>query len=79
MGDRFVNAVLEKVSQIEQIPIPYPKGILQYHDALVPVFPYLIIYRMSNLKIMVIIISVFRPKRNPSKNQGINYLSFKKS
>lgn len=67
LGDRFVNTVLEKVSQMDQTPNCYPKRIRQYHEALVPVFPYLIIYRISNPKKMVIIISIFHAKRNPSK------------
>jgi plasmid stabilization system protein ParE len=67
LGDRFVKTVLEKITQIEKTPNRYPKRTRQYHEAIVPIFPFLIIYRISNLKKLVVVVSIFHAKRNPSK------------
>ena len=67
LGDRFVKVVLEKITQIENTPKRYPIRIGQYHEATVPVFPYLVIYRINKSKNLVIVAGIFHTKRNPLK------------
>lgn len=67
LGDRFLNVVMDKVSQIEQTPDRYPKRVKKYHEAVVPVFPYLIVYRINKRKKIIAIVSIFHTRRNPAK------------
>jgi plasmid stabilization system protein ParE len=68
LEDRFINIVMDKVLQIGKTPDHYPKRIKNYHEAIVPVFPYLIIYRVNKKKKVVAIVSVFHIRRSPVKN-----------
>jgi plasmid stabilization system protein ParE len=67
LGDRFINVVMDKVLQIGKTPDRYSKRIKNYYEAVVPVFPYLIIYRVNKKKKVVAIVSVFHTRRSPAK------------
>jgi plasmid stabilization system protein ParE len=67
LGDRFVKVIFDKLAQIEQTPERYPKRIKQYREAVVPVFPYLIIYHFSKSEKTIVVASIFHTKRNPAK------------
>ena len=38
VGDRFLNVVMDKVSQIEKTPERYPKRFKNYHEAIILCF-----------------------------------------
>ena len=67
LGDRFVETVMHKLSLIEQDPTRYPKRIKNYREAVVPVFPYLIVYRIHSKLKVVAVVSIFHSKQNPVK------------
>lgn len=67
LGDRFVETVMHKLSLIEQEPTRYPKRIKNYREAVVPVFPYLIVYRIHSRRKVVAVVSIFHSKQSPAK------------
>ncbi len=67
LGDRFLKEVLGRASLIERNPDRYPTRIKSYKEAPVPIFPFLIIYRVNKKKKSVRIVSVFHTSLNPSK------------
>ena len=67
LGDRFVNEVTSRIQKIEENPEGYPTRYKNYKEAPVPVFPYLIIYRVSKRKKSIRIVSVFHTSLNPKK------------
>ncbi|MDB5210752.1 MAG: plasmid stabilization system [Sediminibacterium sp.] len=67
LGDRFVKELTGRIHKIEQTPNRYPTRYKSYKEAPVPVFPYLVIYRLSGTKNIVWIVSVFHTSLNPKK------------
>lgn len=67
LGDRFAEAVMHKLSLIEKEPTRYPKRIKNYREAVVPVFPYLIVYRIHRQRKVIAVVSIFHSKQNPAK------------
>lgn len=67
LGDRFVSEVIGIVHKIEQTPERYPIRYKSYKEAPLPVFPYLLIYRINKRKRAVRIVSVFHTSLNPRK------------
>ncbi len=67
LGDRFKNEVYNCIRIIEQHPERYPERRKNYNEALVKVFPCLVIYRIHKRKKSVAIVSVFHTSRNPKK------------
>lgn len=67
LGDRFLNEVIHQIQLIEQSPARYPTRYKSYNEALVTVFPFLIIYRLNSKKKSIRIVSVFHTSRNPKK------------
>ena len=67
LGDRFVKEVISKIRLIEQTPERYPTRFKSYKEALVPIFPFLIIYRLNRRKKSVRIVSLFHTSLNPKK------------
>jgi plasmid stabilization system protein ParE len=67
LGDRFLNEIAEHIRKIEQTPIRFPIRFKSYREASVPVFPFLIIYRINERKKIIRIVSVFHTSRNPTK------------
>ena len=66
LGERFEDAVFQKINLIAQNPLHYPqKG--KYREGLTDVFPYLIIYRINRRKNLITIISIFHTSRHPKK------------
>ena len=67
LGDRFVDTFFEKLRQIEENPT---KGIPRnspYREALIKIFPYIIIYRILETENCIFVHSVFHAHRNPKK------------
>jgi plasmid stabilization system protein ParE len=67
LGDRFVKEVTARIRKIEQTPNYYPTRYKSYKETSVPVFPYLIIYRLNRNKNIVWIVSVFHTSLHPKK------------
>jgi hypothetical protein len=58
---------MHKLLLIQQEPTRYPKRIKNYREAVVPVFPYLIVYRIHSQRKVVAVGSIFHSKQNPVK------------
>ncbi len=67
VGDRFMKAVSEKLKQLEQDPTGGIKRNKIYREALLKVFPYLIIYRIESADNLIFVHSIFHSRRNPKK------------
>ena len=67
LGDRFLKELTECIHIIEQTPTRYPTRFKSYKETPVPVFPFLIIYRIQERKKLIRIVSVFHTFRNPKK------------
>ena len=68
LGDRFQKEFLRKVGLIRNNPLHYPlkEGL---REAMTETFPYLLIYKISEKKAKILIVSVFHMKRHPGKKQ----------
>jgi plasmid stabilization system protein ParE len=68
LGERFEREFFRKIDLILKNPLHYTlkKGL---HEARTDTFPYLLIYKLSKKKNMVIIVSVFHMKRHPKKKR----------
>ncbi len=67
LGDRFLKEITDCVHKIEETPIRFPIRFKSYRETPVPVFPFLIIYRINDKKKLIRIVSVFHTSRNPTK------------
>lgn len=67
LGDRFVLEIIRRSRLIEQNPERYPTRFRPYKETPVPIFPFLIIYRINKKKKLVRIVSVFHTSLNPKK------------
>lgn len=68
LGERFINAVDEKVKQILQNPEFYgSKGVKSIREAQVDKFPYLVVYKINKRKKEIYITSIHHTKKHPSK------------
>jgi plasmid stabilization system protein ParE len=67
LGDRFLNEIAEHIRKIEQTPIKFPIRFKSYRETPVPVFPFLIIYRINERKRIIRIVSIFHTSRNPTR------------
>lgn len=65
LGDRFRNEVFRTIHQIVHNPYQYAERKPPYREALVEVFPYLIVYELFPEKKKIAIVSIFHCKRNP--------------
>lgn len=67
LGDKFKQHVYSCLRIIEQHPNRYPERKKYYREALVKIFPYLVIYRIDKKQKRIAIISVFHNSRRPKK------------
>lgn len=67
LGDRFIAEVFRKIDVIEQNPELFAPKYKSYREALVAVFPVLIIYRTDKRKKLVRIVSIFHTARGVRK------------
>ena len=67
LGDRFLKELADRVHSIEQAPKRYPTRFKTYRETPIPVFPFLIIYRVSEKRKLVRILSIFHTSLNPKK------------
>ena len=68
LGDRFEDAVFEKIALIAANPLHYPlkKGT---YEANTDKFPFLIVYRINKRRKLIMIVSVFHTSRHPKKKR----------
>jgi len=68
LGNRFEDAVFEKISLIAANPLHYPlkKGT---REANTDTFPFLIVYRINKRRKLIMIVSVFHTSRHPRKKR----------
>lgn len=67
LGDRFKEEIVRCTVQIEKNPQRFPIRKLNYHEAAVNIFPYLIIYRIQKKEKQIVVVSIFHTKRSPNK------------
>ena len=67
LGDRFLKEIKARIHTIEKAPDKFPTRFKSYKETQVPVFPFLIIYRINNKKRLIRIVSIFHTSRNPGK------------
>lgn len=67
LGDRFKQHVFNCIKLIEQNPEQYPERRKNYREAIIKIFPYLIIYRIHKRKRIIAVVSVFHTRRSPRK------------
>jgi plasmid stabilization system protein ParE len=59
LGDRFLKELRTRIEKIEQTPERYPTRFRSYKETPVPVFPFLIIYRINKRKKLIRIVRYF--------------------
>lgn len=68
LGERFINAVTEKIKQIIQNPEAYgSKSNKSIREAEVDKFPYLVVYKINKRKKEIYINSIHHTRKHPSK------------
>jgi len=67
LGERFLNQFYKKLNII----LSYPKRSIirkaPYREARIDIFPFLIVYRVNEIKKEIFIVSVFHFSRNPKR------------
>lgn len=67
LGERFIQKVEEKITLITSFPQRYPKRRGNFREALVNVFPYIIIYTFYEKEELITISSIFHASRDPKR------------
>ena len=65
LGDEFFNAIMHKISLIENNPERYPVRKGHFRETLTRNFPFIIVYRYNKTKGLITISSIFHTSRNP--------------
>jgi mRNA-degrading endonuclease RelE of RelBE toxin-antitoxin system len=65
LGLRFMGSINKRINEIAKEPETYTKKKGKYREALVDVFPYVIIYEILKKEGIVFILYIFHTKRNP--------------
>ncbi len=67
LGERFAEAIEERLNQIAKSPLLYPKKKNSYREAKAETFPYLIIYKVYDKKKVILISAIYHTSRNPRR------------
>jgi len=67
LGDKFKKEVSDAINQIRLHPEHYPQKKRPYREAVVKIFPYVIIYRILKKEELIVVSSVFHTSQNPRK------------
>lgn len=67
LGERFMNAVEKRLSQISEHPEYYNIRKLNFREAKVPSFPYTIVFEFLKQKKIIHIAAIYHTKRNPRR------------
>jgi mRNA-degrading endonuclease RelE of RelBE toxin-antitoxin system len=65
LGVRFISSLNKRLNEIAEYPERYTKKKGNYREALIDVFPYVVIYEVLKLKKVVFVSYIFHAKRNP--------------
>lgn len=65
LGLRFIDTTLKHLEHVRLNPKHYEKKHKEYREALVPDFPFVIVYRIEKEKHSVIVVAIFHTSRNP--------------
>ena len=65
LGDRFLEEVVRKLDTITQNPLVYTLRHSEYREAVLSVFPFVIIFSINNRKHLIKVHSVFHTSRHP--------------
>ena len=72
LGLRFVEEVEATINYISKYPEHYQiKSVKVYREAVLQIFPYMVIYEFDEKQQSIIIYSVFPYKDNPSKKPRV--------
>lgn len=74
LGDRFIITIQKKLELIQHNPERYPKRKEGLREAVVKVFPFVIIYSFNKKESLIVVSSIFHTKRNPTKKYRKNKL-----
>jgi len=67
LGNRFIEMVESKLELISKYPERYPKRKGNFREALVNIFPYIIVYSFYETEKTVVVHSIFHTSRHPGK------------
>lgn len=70
LSDKFIAEVAEKILSIADNPEIYPKSIGLKQEAVLKIFPFIILFRVIKSKNVVYILAVFHTSRNPKLKFG---------
>ncbi len=70
LGRQFVDSVKSSIAALEQNPEICAVKNKSYSEAVVPIFPYVVVYRVNKRKKIVRIFRVFHTSQNPKKKYG---------
>lgn len=68
LGIRFEKEFFRKIGLIQSNPLHYPLK-KELREAMMETFPYLLVYKVSERKNMILIVSVFHMSRHPKKKR----------
>ncbi|OFY64947.1 MAG: hypothetical protein A3H98_07300 [Bacteroidetes bacterium RIFCSPLOWO2_02_FULL_36_8] len=66
LGIQFIREIEKKLNIIETNPYLYPIKKQMFREAVIDVFPYVIVYKIYKRKKSITIYSVFHTSRNPA-------------
>jgi plasmid stabilization system protein ParE len=64
LGDRFTTAVIQQLNTIVKNPEAFSVKHKTYREAKVPVFPFVIVYKVHNRRKLIEAISIFHTSRS---------------
>jgi plasmid stabilization system protein ParE len=68
LGERFAKAIRSKLEDIVSQPKAYSsKGNINFREAKIDVFPYLIVYKIKSRRKQILIGAIHHTKKNPRK------------
>ncbi|MDQ6757157.1 MAG: type II toxin-antitoxin system RelE/ParE family toxin [Bacteroidota bacterium] len=66
-AEKFETAVNEKINLLRENPKRYRKTYLEFREIQLNKYPFNVIYLIDDIKMLVIISSIYHHKRNPKK------------
>lgn len=67
LGDRFAKEVMKIIFAIEENPERHHVRFKTYREAMIDIFPFVVIYRIPTTSNIIRIVAVFHTSRNPKK------------
>ena len=74
LGERFILTIQKKLELIQHNPESYPKKKDGLREAVVKIFPFVIIYSFHKKENLILVSSIFHTRRNPRKKYRKNNL-----